>query len=117
MAAASDFPMTREIYFATSNLDKCRELHELLQIPVHRVAIDLQEIQSLDVREVVEAKARQAYLLAGKAVLVEDTGLSVRAWGGLPGPLVTWFIQTVGTDGLCRMMKDWTDREAMAVTV
>ena len=35
--------------------------------------------------EIVEAKARAAYGAIGRPVLVEDSGLAIRAWGGFPG--------------------------------
>ena len=41
--------------------------------------LDLDEIQSLDLRTVVEHKVRQAYELVKKPVLVEDTSLQFEA--------------------------------------
>jgi len=41
--------------------------------------IDLEEIQSLDLREIVEHKVRQAYDVVKKPVLVEDTSLRFTA--------------------------------------
>ena len=46
--------------------------------------IDLDEIQSLDLREIVEHKVRQAYEKIKKPVLVEDTSLRFEALGKLP---------------------------------
>lgn len=46
--------------------------------------IDLDEIQSLDLREIVEHKVRQAFEKTGKPVLVEDTSLRFEALGNLP---------------------------------
>ena len=33
-------------------------------------------------------------------VLVDDTGLSIQAWNGLPGAIVVWFLRTVGPQGI-----------------
>jgi inosine/xanthosine triphosphate pyrophosphatase family protein len=41
--------------------------------------IELDEIQSLDLGEVVEHKVRQAYEIAKKPILVEDTALEFLA--------------------------------------
>ena len=106
----------QEIHFATGNADKFRLVSGLLPIPVRQVVLDLPERQALDAREVIEAKARDAYRQLGKPVLVEDTALHIEAWGGLPGALITWFLQTVGNEGLCRMMRDWENRAAVAVS-
>jgi len=85
-----------EVHFATGNLGKLRAVQDLLPIPVHQVELDLPELQALDARDVVEAKARDAYRRLAKPVLVQDTALHIQAWGGLPGALITWFLQTVG---------------------
>ncbi len=108
--------MDNELYFATSNAHKHQELQAILGVPVARIDIDLPEIQALDVTEVVRAKAIQAYEQTGKVVLVEDTGLGFAAWHGLPGALMRWFLQTIGNEGLCRMMADEANRAATAKT-
>ena len=108
--------MLTEIYFATGNTGKLQAVQALLPIPVHQIELDLPEIQALKATDVIEAKARAAYDQLGKPVLVEDTALHVEAWNGLPGALITWFLQTVGNVGLCRMMRDWENRAAVAVS-
>ena len=108
--------MLKEIHFATGNTGKLQAVQALLPIPVRQVTLDLPEVQALDARAVIEAKARDAYRQLGKPVLVEDTALHVEAWGGLPGALITWFLQTVGNEGICRMMRDWENRAAVAVS-
>jgi non-canonical purine NTP pyrophosphatase (RdgB/HAM1 family) len=105
-----------EIHFATGNAGKLQAVQAMLPIPVHQVVLDLPELQSLHAREVIETKARDAYHQLGKPVLVQDTALHVEAWGGLPGALITWFLQTVGNEGICRMMRDWENRAAVAVS-
>ena len=108
--------MLSEIHFTTGNPGKLQAVQALLPIPVHQVVLDLPEIQALDARAVIEAKARDAYRQLNKPVLVQDTALHIEAWGGLPGALITWFLQTVGNEGICRMMRDWEDRAAVAVS-
>lgn len=108
--------MTSELYFATSNAYKYQELQAILGVPVIQIDIDLPEIQALDVTDVVRAKAIHAYEQTGKVVLVEDTGLGFVAWHGLPGALMRWFLQTVGNEGLCRMMAGERNRAAIAKT-
>ncbi len=41
----------------------------------------------------------------------------VDAWGGFPGALTKWLIQSVGNDGLLRMLGPDEDRSARAVCV
>lgn len=102
--------------FITSNQHKVQELQRILEVPVQQRQIDLPEIQAVDVGDVIEAKAKYAFETVKQPVIVEDTGLSFHAWNGLPGALVTWFLQSVGVDGLCTMLHGFKNREAHAET-
>lgn len=102
--------------FVTSNTNKFQELQSLLETSIEQVMIDLPEVQAIDVREVIEAKARAAYDELQAPALVEDTGLFIPAWNGLPGALIRWFLQTVGNEGICQMLSSYDDRRAVAET-
>lgn len=104
--------------FVTSNEHKRREAAEILGFELESVAPEVPEIQSLNVAEVAAAKARAAYELLGSPqypVLVEDSGIVIEAWNGLPGALTKWFIQSVGSEGLLRMLPPDAGRTARAV--
>lgn len=102
----------RNLVYVTSNPVKAQRLGLHLQYPVEHQNIDLPEIQSLDVREVVEHKVRAAYAIVGRPVLVEDYSLQVHALGNLPGPLVKWFMQGIGAQGICTLLGQSEDRSA-----
>jgi len=107
-----------EALFVTSNPNKAREAAEILGMELKSVALDLQEPQSLDVAEVAADKvaaAREALNDPGQPVIVEDSGLVVEAWNGLPGALTKWFLQSVGNEGLLRMLSAEENRSARAV--
>jgi XTP/dITP diphosphohydrolase len=104
------------LILVTSNPNKAREVQALLGQPIETVALDLPEIQSISVEEVVREKAQEAYRRLGRPLLVEDTGLSFNAWNGLPGALVRWFLKSAGNEGLCQMLSTFADRGAQAVT-
>lgn len=105
-----------DLLLATSNEKKASELQTLLNRPIQRVKLDLPEVQAVDVQAVIEAKAREAYRLVGKPVLVEDTGLAFAAWNGLPGALIRWFLDRVGNEGLCQMLQSYEQTAATAET-
>jgi non-canonical purine NTP pyrophosphatase (RdgB/HAM1 family) len=88
----------------------------MLGIEVTAVKADLAEIQDLDVGQVATRKAADAFAQVGEPVLVDDTGLSIDGWNGLPGALVVWFIETVGAEGILKMAEGLTSRRATAVT-
>ncbi len=105
-----------EITYITSNPNKAKQLGWHLGYPVEHQAIDLPEIQSLDVKEVIKEKAKTAYGMINKPVLVEDYSLVFDALGNLPGPLVKWFLQEIGTKGLCKLLDSYTNRLAVAIS-
>jgi XTP/dITP diphosphohydrolase len=103
--------------FVTTNEHKRREVESILGVELERAAPDVPEIQALDPAEVAAHKARSAYEALGSPphpVLVEDSGLVVGAWNGLPGALTKWFLSSVGNEGLLGMLCDG-DRRARAV--
>lgn len=107
-----------EAIFVTSNEHKRREAAEILGIELMGAAPEVPEIQALDVAEVAAAKALAAYEALGSPshlVLVEDSGLVVEAWNGLPGAFTKWFVQSIGNEGLLRMLPPDADRSARAV--
>jgi non-canonical purine NTP pyrophosphatase (RdgB/HAM1 family) len=106
--------------FVTTNEHKRREVQEILGVELEGADLDLPEIQAIDPAEVAAEKARAAREALGVTnfpVLVEDSGLVVDAWGGFPGALTKWVMQSVGNEGLLRMLAPGEDRSARAVCV
>ena len=103
-----------ELTFITGNAAKAEQLGRHLNHPVAHKKIDLPEIQSLDLREVVEHKAKEAYGHTNSPVLVEDTSLVFTALGRLPGPLIKWFLTELDNDGLCKILNNYEDRSCVA---
>lgn len=95
-----------KVSFVTSNLNKLREAQDILGFDLEQVDVDLAEIQSLDVKEVCEDKARKAYEILHKPVMVEDTGLYVEAWDGFPGALIKWMEKHMGNSGICSALAE-----------
>ena len=105
----------QSITFITWNQKKADYLAKYLWIEVLHEKIDLDEIQSLDLDEVVEHKVRQAYKIAKKPILVEDTSLEFPALWKLPGTFIRFFLQEIGHEWLCRLL-DGKSRSAIART-
>ena len=80
-------------------------------------SLDIPEIQSLDLREVVTYKAKEAYKQIKHPVLVEDTSLRFYVLGNLPGPLIKWFLEELGKEGVCKLLDGYSDRSAVAEVV
>lgn len=114
LPSPSVFP--RVPVFVTGRPEKALEAARL-GFPLERVDLDLPEPQALEPAEVAESKARAAFERLGRAVLVEDSGLAIEAWGGFPGALVKWVEKSAGLQGFARMLDAFPDRRARAVCV
>ena len=108
-----------DLVVVTTNKDKLAEINEILGTN-HKVSKnDITEIQSLDLDEVIADKAKKAYQIVKKPVLVEDVSLEIKSLSGLPGPLVKFFLKTLGTEGTVRLVKgkDTTTRAICALAI
>lgn len=103
-------------FFATKNENKLREVNEILGRSLEQISVELFEPQGVRVEEIVREKTEDAFHKTGKFVLVEDTSLEFVAWNGLPGALIKWFLETVGNDGILKMLSSETNRKAVAKT-
>ncbi len=107
--------MIKDLTFITGNPHKKELLEKHLGIEVNHHKLDLDEIQSVDPKEVISHKVRQAHQMLKKPIIVEDASLIINAWGKLPGPLIKWFIQEVGLIGICRMLNNFEDKTAIGI--
>jgi non-canonical purine NTP pyrophosphatase (RdgB/HAM1 family) len=94
------------ITFITGNAGKFKEAQAILSGLV-QLDVDLPEIQSLDPHEVIRAKLEEArkHGVAG-AIVVEDTSLYIDALGGLPGPLIKWFLERLKAEGIAELVEN-----------
>jgi XTP/dITP diphosphohydrolase len=101
--------------FATTNAGKLREAQQWLGVPVQGVALELDELQTLDLAALTRHKAEQAHAALGRPVMVEDTALTFAAWGALPGPFVKFFLSELGPAGIVRALQPFGEERAEAV--
>jgi non-canonical purine NTP pyrophosphatase (RdgB/HAM1 family) len=106
-----------DFLFVTHSRHKLAEAERYLGRKLKHFGLDLPELQSIDVEEVAVHKVKHANAALQRPVLVDDTGLYVDAWNGMPGALVKWFMQRVGDRGFCDMMMQFPIRSARAKTV
>lgn len=86
----------------TGNKNKLAEAERILGRELSSHAVDLPEIQSLDLEEVLLAKGEEAWRRLGRPLVVEETGLELDAMGGFPGPLVKWMLEAMEPEGIAR---------------
>jgi XTP/dITP diphosphohydrolase len=94
------------LYFVTSNENKVKESERILGLEIDKLPLDIKEIQTLEVEEVAEDKAKRAFEQIKKPVAAEDTGFYLEAWNGFPGALIKWVLEALGNEGLCRAFQE-----------
>ena len=70
------------------------------------------EIQSQDLEEIAKVAAANLSKHHTGRLMVEDSGLFIRALDGFPGPFSSYVYDTLGTRGVLRLMKPVRKRDA-----
>lgn len=93
--------MTR-VVFVTGNQNKIKEAQQILGNKFTVVAhnIDLPEIQSTEVEDVVQGKIMSAYAIIKKPCFIEDTGLYIENMNGFPGALIKFYFDKIKNEGI-----------------
>lgn len=104
------------LYFITGNKSKFQEVKSILG-DVEQLDLDLPEIQEINPHIIIREKLEVARARQEGAFIVEDTSLYLDGLNGLPGPLIKWFMKTVGNDGLFKMAESFGNFNAEAKTI
>lgn len=104
------------MYFVTGNKGKLAEARAVLG-DVESLDVDLPEIQEIDAHAIIEEKLIEGLKHKEGDLIVEDTSLYLDALNGLPGPLIKWFLKTIGNEGLVRLTDKLGNNKAQAKTV
>lgn len=95
------------VFFASSNPNKFREAKNILSefgISLKFFRCSLQEIQADSMEQIAIHKAKEAYSLCSKPVIVEDDGLFVSSLKGFPGPYSSFVFDTIGNKGILKLV-------------
>jgi XTP/dITP diphosphohydrolase len=108
------------IYLVTTSKRKFEEYSTVINGHGNNLvqyASELIEPQTTDSMAIIKHKLEQAKkLLPGNKVLVDDRGFNIHALGGYPGPMLKFTLQTIGIEGLLRLMAGRKDRRAEFIT-
>lgn len=105
------------LYFITGNDHKFEEIHSVLDGKVEQLKIDLPEIQDFDAHNIIRAKLKEALKHHDGDFIVEDTSLYLEGLNGLPGPLIKWFIERLGRQGIANLAEKQGNTRAIAKTI
>ncbi|CCD24463.1 nucleoside triphosphate pyrophosphohydrolase HAM1 NDAI_0D01490 [Naumovozyma dairenensis CBS 421] len=117
----------REIIFVTGNANKLKEVKMILapsenepspSFTIVNEALDLEELQDIDLEAIALAKCKQAVQILGpgRPVFVEDTALRFDEFNGLPGAYIKWFVKSMGLAKIVQMLQPFENKGAEAVT-
>ena len=110
----------KTIYFLTNNQGKFNEIKKFLadkKIKIRQIKIDLDEIQGVDPKKIINHKIKEALKSGLKNFFLEDTSLYINGLGQLPGPLIKWFLIELKNPGLARLAKKMGHGQAYAETI
>ena len=105
----------KKITYVTGNwakIDSARQILEALGYTVDNKKIDTIEIQADDVEDVAKYSAKWASNELKCDVLKNDTGLFVEALNGFPGVYTHYVDDTLGEDGLLKLLDGVSNRRA-----
>ncbi|MFW9803966.1 MAG: RdgB/HAM1 family non-canonical purine NTP pyrophosphatase [Candidatus Thorarchaeota archaeon] len=108
--------MSRDsIVLVTQNEHKIRELTPLFEeydVPFETNDLPKYEVRSPSVGNVALEAAKYAYSKLKKAVVVDDTSLTIEALNGFPGPTARYVLESIGIEGVLKLMDGVEDRDA-----
>ena len=107
-----------ELLFITTNKHKVKEVGEVLKgydIKIKQENLEYEEDKEADMEDIVRKAAKFLADRFKKPVIVEDTGLFFKAYNNFPGAQPKFVINSIGFDGIFRLLKD-KDRSAYCKT-
>ncbi|MEB3844457.1 MAG: XTP/dITP diphosphatase [Desulfurococcales archaeon] len=108
---------TRRLRLAlvTGNKHKLREAQEILSpygIDLYMAGPEKIEIQADSLSKIAMVAARHAWESLGKPLIVDDSGLFIEALNGFPGPYSRYVYDTLGVDGILKLLEGEENRHA-----
>jgi XTP/dITP diphosphohydrolase len=106
--------LLRNITFITGNQHKVKEAQGILNnlgIALEQANIGYVEIQG-NLEDVARYGAQHAARRLGKPVIVEDAGLFIKTLEWFPGTYSSYVQETLGNQGILKLMSDVEDRYA-----
>jgi XTP/dITP diphosphohydrolase len=106
----------RIVYFATKNNGKYVEAAQIASeygVELAHLSLEKHEVQDDDLSKIASFAAEEAVRESKiDCVVAEDAGFFVEALQGFPGPYSSYVYSKLGVEGILKLMKDVTERDA-----
>ena len=100
--------------FVTGNKNKFAEAERILE-DVEQLKLNIDEVQSMDRKEIITAKLQEAMTQHSGPLFCEDVSLCLSAFNGFPGPLVKFWVASGKSKDLVRRVHAFNDHSAQAI--
>lgn len=106
-----------EIYFVSHNIYKYSEIKSILNNRITDLHLkfckrNITEIQDQKIEKIAIEKAKLAYNIVKKPIIIEDDGLFINSLNGFPGQYSSYVLKSIGNRGIIRLLKGYKDRSA-----
>ena len=103
--------MSNEIVFVTHNTGKIKSAEKYFKnLKFKTFNYELDEPRSDDIKEIATAKVKQAYNLVKRPCIALDTDFRIEALNGFPRAFVNFSLDTIGIEGILKLMENKQDR-------
>lgn len=101
----------RNLIFVTTNSQKFKDIKLDIEsldnsINLEQAPLDLLEPQSLNLEEVAIFKAKEAWKLVQKPLIIDDGGIFIEQYNKFPGTLSKYVFQGIGLEGIWKLAQD-----------
>ncbi len=104
--------MDNEIVFVTHNTGKIKSAEKYFKnLKFITFNYELDEPRSDDIKEIATAKVKQAYEIVKRPCIALDTDFRIKELNGFPRAFVNFALDTIGINGILKLMENKNDRE------
>src|SRR3989344_7937997 len=102
-----------KVNFITSNKGKVKEFRQILEpeIEVNHIEMSYPELRSDNPEEIAKTSAEMLANKLKKPVVVEDSGLFIKALNDFPGTCSAYIHKRIGLQGIIKLMEGIKNRE------
>lgn len=104
--------MEKEIIFVPHNTGKIKSAEKYFKnLKFNTFNYELDEPRSDDIKEIATAKVKQAYEIVKRPCIALDTDFRIDELNGFPRAFVNFSLETVGIQGILKLMEDKSNRK------